>query len=178
MRTPTMPQTTVSQIGMLSRSPGATNLPSSPMMMPITMTKTQPMRNLPLGTHRVGGTCSLRSLRGETHTSHRKESALRGGSSAAEADLSGCSGADLDVGDVAGRDQYQAPAEVGEGERAVVPQGLVQGRLDVVRRVGGVDGQLARRVLHSDLDFHRSPSSGLRAEARGTVARQWSSVSG
>src|SRR5829696_4765193 len=34
MRTPPMPHRTVSQSGMLSRSPGATNLPSSPMMTP------------------------------------------------------------------------------------------------------------------------------------------------
>ena len=38
-----MPQTMVSQSGMLSRLPGAKNLPSNPMMMPITMTKNQPM---------------------------------------------------------------------------------------------------------------------------------------
>src|SRR5215213_6352449 len=38
MSTPPIPQTTVSQSGMLSRSPGATNLPSSPMMMPAMIT--------------------------------------------------------------------------------------------------------------------------------------------
>src|SRR6266540_3730008 len=34
MRTPPIPQMTVSQNGMLSRSPGATNLPSRPMIVP------------------------------------------------------------------------------------------------------------------------------------------------
>src|SRR5215213_12029024 len=38
MSTPPIPQTTVSQRGMLSRSPGAKNLPSRPMMMPAMMT--------------------------------------------------------------------------------------------------------------------------------------------
>src|SRR5215208_6891908 len=38
MSTPPIPQTTVSQSGMLSRSPGAKNLPSRPMMMPAMMT--------------------------------------------------------------------------------------------------------------------------------------------
>ena len=38
MMTPPMPHRMVSQIGMLSLSPGATNLPSSPMMMPAMMT--------------------------------------------------------------------------------------------------------------------------------------------
>src|SRR5918993_3689172 len=38
MSTPPIPQTTVSQIGMLSRSPGAKNLPSRPMMMPAMIT--------------------------------------------------------------------------------------------------------------------------------------------
>src|SRR5215203_5672390 len=37
-RTPPIPHTIVSQIGMLSLSPGATNFPSRPMMMPATMT--------------------------------------------------------------------------------------------------------------------------------------------
>src|SRR5215217_3683701 len=36
--TPPIPQTTVSQRGMLSRLPGAKNLPSSPMMMPAMIT--------------------------------------------------------------------------------------------------------------------------------------------
>src|SRR5215204_2269024 len=38
MSTPPIPQTTVSQSGMLSRSPGAKNLPTSPMMMPAMIT--------------------------------------------------------------------------------------------------------------------------------------------
>src|SRR5688500_9372175 len=38
MRTPPIPHTIVSQIGMLSLSPGATNFPSRPMMMPAMMT--------------------------------------------------------------------------------------------------------------------------------------------
>src|SRR5829696_10157262 len=38
MSTPPIPQTTVSQSGMLSRSPGAKNLPSRPMMMPAMIT--------------------------------------------------------------------------------------------------------------------------------------------
>src|SRR5829696_5599585 len=38
MSTPPIPQTTVSQSGMLSRSPGAKNLPSAPMMMPAMIT--------------------------------------------------------------------------------------------------------------------------------------------
>src|ERR671920_884878 len=38
MMTPPMPHRIVSQIGMLSLSPGATNLPSSPMMIPAMMT--------------------------------------------------------------------------------------------------------------------------------------------
>src|SRR5829696_1467926 len=38
MSTPPIPQSTVSQSGMLSRSPGAKNLPSSPMMMPAMIT--------------------------------------------------------------------------------------------------------------------------------------------
>src|SRR5512144_2353177 len=37
MSTPPIPQSTVSHRGMLSRSPGATNLPSRPMMMPAMM---------------------------------------------------------------------------------------------------------------------------------------------
>src|SRR5215216_2900499 len=42
MSTPPIPQTMVSQIGMLSRSPGAKNLPSAPMIMPAMIT---PMRS-------------------------------------------------------------------------------------------------------------------------------------
>src|ERR671913_500649 len=38
MSTPPIPQTTVSQSGMLSRFPGAKNLPSRPMMMPAMIT--------------------------------------------------------------------------------------------------------------------------------------------
>src|SRR5215204_5454293 len=38
MSTPPMPQSTVSHSGMLSRSPGATNLPSRPMIRPATST--------------------------------------------------------------------------------------------------------------------------------------------
>src|SRR5215211_9283039 len=38
MSTPPIPQTTVSQSGMLSRLPGAKNLPSRPMMMPAMIT--------------------------------------------------------------------------------------------------------------------------------------------
>src|SRR5215212_4101757 len=38
MITPPIPHRIVSQIGMLSLSPGATNLPSRPMMMPAMMT--------------------------------------------------------------------------------------------------------------------------------------------
>ena len=38
-----MPHTRVSQSGMLSRLPGAKNLPNKPIMMPITITNTQPM---------------------------------------------------------------------------------------------------------------------------------------
>ena len=39
MSTPPIPQSTVSQSAMLSRSPGATNLPSRPMMMPAMITR-------------------------------------------------------------------------------------------------------------------------------------------
>src|SRR5512133_801278 len=38
IKTPPMPQMMVSQIGMLSRLPGAMNLPNKPMMMPARMT--------------------------------------------------------------------------------------------------------------------------------------------
>jgi hypothetical protein len=38
MSTPPIPQMTVSQSGMLSRSPGAKNLPSRPIMMPAMIT--------------------------------------------------------------------------------------------------------------------------------------------
>src|SRR5512145_2552280 len=55
MRTPPIPHRTVSQIGMLSLSPGATNFPSRPMMMPAMMTPiTSIVGSLPLEPRRVG----------------------------------------------------------------------------------------------------------------------------
>src|SRR4029450_9815942 len=50
MSTPPIPQTTVSQSGMLSRSPGAKNLPSRPMMMPAMIT---PMMSTGDSLHRL-----------------------------------------------------------------------------------------------------------------------------
>src|SRR5215211_8689718 len=55
MSTPPIPQTTVSQRGMLSRSPGATNLPSRPMMMPAMIT---PMMSTDDPFHLLGRPCS------------------------------------------------------------------------------------------------------------------------
>src|SRR5215207_5519106 len=55
MSTPPIPQTTVSQSGMLSRSPGAKNLPSRPMMMPAMIT---PMMSTDDPFHLLGRPCS------------------------------------------------------------------------------------------------------------------------
>src|SRR5215218_4014551 len=55
MSTPPIPQTTVSHSGMLSRSPGAKNLPSSPMMMPAMIT---PMMSTGDPFHLSGRPCS------------------------------------------------------------------------------------------------------------------------
>src|SRR5215212_7948965 len=48
MSTPPIPQTTVNQSGMLSRSPGAKNLPSRPMMMPAMITPMMSIATLSL----------------------------------------------------------------------------------------------------------------------------------
>jgi hypothetical protein len=56
MSTPPIPQTMVSQRGMLSRSPGAKNLPSSPMMMPAMI---KPMMSTGDPFHLLGTALSL-----------------------------------------------------------------------------------------------------------------------
>src|SRR5512132_3789953 len=55
MSTPPIPQTMVSQSGMLSRSPGAKNLPSRPMMMPAMIT---PITSTDDPFHLLGTACS------------------------------------------------------------------------------------------------------------------------
>src|SRR3954452_14218983 len=59
MMTPPMPHRIVSQIGMLSLSPGATNLPSRPMMMPAMMT---PMISMSRFSSDLGGSRRIATL--------------------------------------------------------------------------------------------------------------------
>src|SRR5512132_2956126 len=65
MSTPPTPQTTVSQSGMLSRSPGAKNLPSRPMMMPAMIT---PMMSTDDPFHLLGTGLLLRRCGGTRPT--------------------------------------------------------------------------------------------------------------
>src|SRR5690242_20011983 len=75
-----------------------------------------------------------------------------GCASAAEPDLTRDTAADLHVGDRSRGDDDLAAAGVDEGEGAVVGQRLLQAPFDLLGRLGGVDDQLARGVLDSDLD--------------------------
>src|SRR4051794_8766835 len=109
---PTMPHTVVSHSGMLSRSPGATHLPSSPMMRPPTSVTmmVQSMRHLP--SWRAQAVPVLRQPYPVVLPSSPRDQArtvpTRRSASGAEADLSDRAGRDLDVRELLHR--YDDPA--------------------------------------------------------------------
>src|SRR4051794_31400197 len=167
---PAMPHSTVSQNGIRSRLPGATSLPRMPMTTPPMSSQMIPPRVqvcphlTSIGPRLVMGVVTVTrstSRSGRSYALCSPRTPASNGGSAPEADLTDGAAADLDVGDVARGHQDAATATVGERQRAVVRQGRVEGLLDLFGRVAGVDDQLARCVLHSDLDFHASPSSGV-----------------
>ena len=99
-----MPHTTVSQSGMLSRSPGATNLPSSPMMVP-PMSDDEDRAMVPMMTLLRG------SRRPRCHVP-------RGPTRSGQLRKPTCPVtpvADLDVGELVAGDEDRAALGVGEG---------------------------------------------------------------
>src|SRR6185437_11326403 len=76
----------------------------------------------------------------------------------AEPDAALHSFADLDVRQLLDGDQHLAALFVGEDQQSVAIEGGGHEPLDVVRRLRTFEDDLARRVLHTDLDLHRPTS--------------------
>src|SRR3954451_15731949 len=124
---PPTPHRTVAHSGM-SRSPGATHLPSSPMIAP------------PMSAQRMVPTMVV------VHLPAR---------SAPEADHPGDAGADLDVGDLGAWHQDPPTLAVGECDHArLAGQRLGDLLLDVCARAAHLQHELALGLLDADLDLH------------------------
>src|SRR6476661_8937041 len=165
MRTPPMPHRMVSQSGTLSRSPGATSLPSSPMIVP------------PMSAHRMA--LIMRGVLSEVPGTSLPQLPMlsTGPASAAEPDLTDDAATDLDVSDARGR--HQDPAVLGVGEREDPAGGnrLGEELLHVLRGLVGLEGELSGGVQDADLDLHGS-SLGQGWVRGRAVSGQCSSVSG
>src|SRR5262245_42404090 len=82
--------------------------------------------------------------------------ALRGAvSQRAETDLAHGRLADLEVGEPVGRDQDLGAVVVHQGQQLrLAGERVGHGTLDLLGRLPALQGDLAGRVLHADLDLH------------------------
>src|SRR5262245_12898886 len=76
---------------------------------------------------------------------------------AAETNPARLSLVELDVGDLLRGHQDSAAALIGDHEELVVRERGGEGLLDLLHRRFGLDDELARSHLYTDLDFHRDP---------------------
>src|SRR3954451_12087706 len=142
---PPIPHRMVSQNGILSRWPGATSLPSSPMMVP------------PIRTTMIVPRVPMTTFLPRSHTPPTGSILPRGTKLAAEADGSGERCRDVNVGDLLRGDDDASSLGVGQGQHPAAGDRLGDQLLDVLGVDVGVDGELAGGVLHADLDLHGGP---------------------
>src|SRR5262250_1995071 len=76
---------------------------------------------------------------------------------------------ELDVGDLLRRHHDRAASLIGDHEELVVRQRGGECLLDILDRRFGLDYELARSHLNTDLDFHRDPPLDVAVRRRSST---------